>query len=220
MKASILLQNDHVVVAYKPNNIDFDLFSTQLSAKLGEKKGADCKIIPSFDLDKDVSGVSLFTLDDKTQANLDTQIVDGEFEMDYYAVVVGAPIQKKGIYSACVKRDGQSGLLNHIPLLNEGAINFSFGYSVVEEVGKISLVKISGVILQQELIRFGLADMGCPVFGDKDYGGDTLAKDTFLALSLVDLRFENPENGDVLSFRAVPDTKPWTYFNLDKWFKI
>lgn len=218
MKAGILLFNDDVLVAYKPNNVDFDNFTTQLEAKVKAKK--DCAISPFYELDKKISGVTLYTLANSVQKRLNEQINEGEFEMTYYAVCVGASAEDRGIYSACVKRDSQTGLINHIPILNEGAINFSFNYQVLEVVDKISLVKISANVFSQELLRFGLADLGMPIFGDKEYKGDTLAKDTFTALSLVDLRFINPQDSANLTFRAIPEGKPWSYFNLDKWFKI
>lgn len=218
MKAGILLFDENVLVAFKPNNVDFDNFTTQLTAKVNQKRV--CSITPLYELERESSGVVLYTQNEETRAQLTEQMNNGEFEMTYYAVVVGQPKADKGIYSACVKRDSQTGLLNHIPLLNEGAINFSFSYQVLEKVDKISLIKISATILDQELIRFGLSDLGVPVFGDKDYKGDALAKDTFVALSLVDVRFNKPSDETTMTFRAVPEDKPWSYFNLDKWFKI
>ncbi len=221
MKAGVLFSNEKVVVAYKPNEIDFENFSEQLEKKLQQKRGEEASLMPIYSVERSSCGVCLFALDKNVAEEIASQVREGEFEMAYYAVVVGAPKEPRGIYSACVSRDKQTGLINHIPELNEGAQSFSLNYQVLETVDKISLVKISSVEFCQEFIRFAFFDMGCPVFGDKDYGGDSLAKNTFLALSLVDLRFRQEEGSeDMLSFRAVPDGKPWSYFNLDKWFKI
>ena len=218
MKAGVLAFDENVLVAYKPNNVDFDYFSTQLVQKAKSKR--ECEPLALYNLEDNLSGVCLYSLNEEVAKTLHTQINNGVLEMTYYAVVVGRPKEDRGIYSACVKRDAKTGLIGHIPMLNQGAINFAFEYQVVECVDKISLIKISSVIFDQELLRFALADLGCPVFGDKQYKGDSLAKDTFVALSLVDLRFGYLVDDTTLFFRAMPSGKPWSYFNLDKIFKI
>ena len=218
MKSKIVLFDENVLVAFKQNNVDFDEFTTQAQAKATAKR--ECILTPVYELEKQVAGFCLYTLNTQTATSISEQIKDGECELVYYAVVIGKPKEDKGIYSACVARDNQTGLYSHIPALNYGATNFSFDYEVKEKMDKISLIKIKGAVLDTELLRFALADLGAPVFGDKEYKGDSLAKDTFLALNLAELRFRNPSEEAERTFVVVPEGKPWSFFNLDKWFKI
>ncbi len=218
MKSKIVLSDQDVLVAFKQKNVDFAEFSKQASVRA--KLDNNQELVPFYSLDKSTGGLVLYARSTKAKENIMTQILDGDFESVYYAVVVGVPSNEKGVYSACVARDKQTGVLEHIPALNYDAINFSFGYEVLETVDKISLVKVKSAVLDSEMLRFGLSDMGAPVFGDKEYKGDALAKNTFLALELLELHFRHPSDESERTFVVVPEGKPWSYFDLNKWFRI
>lgn len=219
MKSKIVLLDDNVLVAFKQNNVDFAEFARQAASRVPET--SQTKLSPAYELESAAGGMTLFCLNDSAVENLSKQ-KDGseDFGLCYYAVGVGCPSERSGIYKACVARDCQTGALAHIPALNAGAINFSFEYEVLEVVQGICLIKITGFVGDGELLRFGLAELGAPVFGDKQYGGDKLAKDTFLALFLGRLRFVSPTDESVRTFVAVPEGKPWTFFDLERWFKV
>lgn len=218
MKSKIVLFDEDVLVAFKQKNVDFDEFSAQVNTNAQAKR--QCELTPLYSVEKQIDGLCIYTQNEKASKNLSQQLLSGEMELNYYAVVVGEQTELKGTYSACVALDKQTGLYAHIPELNYDAINFAFEYEVKEKVDKISLIKIKGAVSDANLIRFALYDMGTPVFGDKDYKGDTLAKDTFMALTLAELRFVQPKDDAERTFIVVPESKPWSFFNLDKWFKI
>lgn len=219
MKSKIVLLDDNVLVAFKQNNVDFAEFARQAASRVAEASQA--KLSPIYELESAAGGMTLFCLNNSAVENLSKQ-KDGseDFWLCYYAVGVGCPIERCGIYKACVARDYQTGALAHIPALNTGAINFSFEYEVLEVVQEICLIKITGFVGDGELLRFGLAELGAPVFGDKQYGGDKLAKNTHLALFLGRLRFVSPTDESVRTFVVVPEGKPWSFFDLDRWFKV
>ncbi len=217
MKSKIVLFDENMLVAYKEQGIDFVMFAEQASAKAMEKFAVVAT--PVFELSNEISGLCVFA-NNRTIVDLTQQIATGDLELTFYAVVIGSPKADRGVYSACVSRDKQTGLINHIPALNYGAMNFSFEYQVLEKVDKISLVKITGFVGEIEFLRFGLSDLGIPVFGDKDYKGDSLAKNTHLALTLAQMRFVLPNKDTTRSFVVVPEGKPWSFFDIEKWFKI
>lgn len=217
MKSKIVLFDENVLVAYKQKNIGFEEFSAQVQNNAESKR--QCVLTPLYRVESGLDGLCVYTQNKKSSKSLSQQLTDGEMILTYYAVVVGEPNERAGTYQACVAVDKQTGLLNHIPALNYDAINFSFEYEIKETVDKISLIKIKGAVTDSHLLRFALYDMGIPVFGDKDYKGDTLAKDTFMALTLAELRFVQLD-GTERTFIVVPEGKPWSFFNLDKWFKI
>jgi len=218
MKSKIVLFDENVLVAFKQKNVDFAEFSAQVRANAISKR--QCELTPLYEVERQIDGLSVYTQNQKSAEFLAKQLDNGDMELTYYAVVVGELSDKNGTYSACVALDKQTGLFTHIPSLNYDAINFSFEYEVKEHIDKISLIKITGAVTDSRLVRFALYDMGTPVFGDKDYKGDTLAKDTFTALTLAELRFVQAEDDAVRTFIVVPEGKPWSFFNLDKWFKI
>lgn len=218
MEGIFLLDNDLLVIQ-KPFNVTFEDFTNQVTEYVNTQQ--QCKVLPLYELDAQVSGVAVFALNDKALKNLNKQMEASEFEMRYYAVTVGNVKAESGFYNACVVKDKQTGVYTHIPQLNAGAESFALSYQLIEKVSQINLIKIGTNNINQEKIRFALSDMGNPIFGDKDYGGDTLAKNTNMALCLVDVHFLHPTQNQVLTFRGLPpETKPWSYFKLDKWFKI
>ncbi len=218
MKSKIVLFDEDVLVAFKQKNVDFGEFSAQVETSAKSKR--QCELTPFYSVAKQIDGLCVYTQNEMASKNLTQQLSNGEMELTFYAVVVGNLAEQKGTYSACVAIDKQTGLYTHIPELNYDAINFAFEYEVKERVDKISLVKIKGAVTDANLIRFALYDMGASVFGDKDYKGDTLAKDTFMALTLAELRFVQSKSEAERTFIVVPEGKPWSFFNLDKWFKI
>ena len=143
--------------------------------------------------------------------------VQREIEFTFWCVVVGELKQDRGGYSAYVSVDKQNDKLRRVPQLTHDAQHFDFEYNLVERVKQIALIKIKTNQFLPETIRFALADMGAPIFGDNKYGGDTLAKNTFLSMILAKVRLEYGENGDKMNFITMPnETKPWTYFECEK----
>ena len=141
--------------------------------------------------------------------------------MEFLAVTVGVPKNEKGIYKAFIIYDKKMGKFTHIPQLTTGAVQISFEYNTIETADKISLVKMHSGFYLPETIRFGLADLNSSIFGDEIYEGDTLAKNTNLALILTGLRFKGKKEGEYYSFKAYPpETKPWSYFDIESVLKI
>ena len=215
MKERIFLQDEDLIVVFKPHNESM----SDCNSKVKEYVKKDVRQI--YDLETLSSGIVVFALNDKVYELLNKAYKQNEFEFKFYAVTVGNAKNESGTYNAYVTRDKKSGRLIHIPQLNVGAENFGFVYHLLQKIQQIQLVKIEVNQILPETIRFAMSDLNMPIFGDKLYEGDILAKNTNLSLSLVDLRFKHPNQDKYLNFRAMlPETKPWNYFDLNKIFKL
>ena len=215
MDNNIFLNNEKIIVLYKPQNVSMKEISAQAETI------TKSKVVPIYNLDTVAGGVVVFAKDKNSLDTLRKAYLDGEFELKFYAVCVGAPKVESDAYSAYVKYDKLDKKIAHIPQLNAGAEQIALTYKTIEKVQNISLVRVDASTTTPEFVRFALADIGAPVFGDAVYGGDTLAKNTNTALVLVDLRFKDFDKDEYLTFRALPpESKPWSYFNINKIFKL
>lgn len=215
MDNNVFLNNGKIIVLYKPQNMSMEDITAQANVIAG------CKVVSVYNLDTVAGGVVVFAKDKESLATLRKAYFDGEFEFKFYAVCVGVPKVESDAYSAYVKYDKIDKKIAHIPQLNAGAEQIAFTYKTIEKVQSISLVRVDTNTTTPEYVRFALSDIGAPIFGDAVYGGDTLAKNTNTALMLVDLRFKDFDKEEYLTFRALPpENKPWSYFNINKIFKL
>ena len=221
MNIGLLYKDDNILVVSKPCEMEFDGFVKNLNPVLYDKGIVlTSHVLPIYILDKSTRGIAVFALNEKTRENLHHQVKIGDFCIEYRAVTVGEPKDNYILYNAFAKKDAKTGLYRQTPQLNEGVQEISLNYQVLQKVDLINLVKIKTGLIEQEKIRFAMADLQNPIFGDSLYKGDTLAKNTYLALNLSDVRFINPETNEVLAFKLAPlDRKPWTYFQEEKIFR-
>ena len=215
MEERIFLRDDDILAVFKEQNETM----AQLTAKVNEFLGKEAK--PIYNLEALAGGVVVYALNEGAYKTLRESYKANEFEFKFYAVTIGQAKQDKGSFSAYYTRDKKSNKLIHIPQLNAGAESFGVNYEVVQKVQQIQIVRVDTNVSTPETVRFAMADLNMPIFGDKLYGGDSLAKNTNTALYLVDARIKHPTKQEYLNFRAmVPDSKPWNYFNLADIFQI
>lgn len=216
MEERIFLKDENFLVVYKQQNEPMAVCTGLVKNYLGGKN-----LKPIYELETLACGPVVYALNKKTFDVLSALYKNKEFDFKFYAVTVGQPKQDSGTFSAYVTMDKKENKLIHIPQLNAGVENFGIIFHTLQKIQQIQLVKIEVNEILPETIRFAMADLNMPIFGDKAYNGDILAKNTNTALCLVDIRFKHPFKEEFLSFRAmVPETKPWNYFDLNKIFKL
>lgn len=154
-------------------------------------------------LDQWTSGVLVFAKSEPVKERLQENWT--QVKKTYIAVVHGRPeknedtissylVENKGlkVYST---RDPARGKLSHT------------AYKVVKQNAAFSLLEINLLTGRKNQIRVHLADIGCPIVGDRKYGrpDDGYRR---LALHARSIRFNHPESGKPLAF----DAKPPSYF--------
>lgn len=220
MKDCLFVDN-HILAVAKDFNVDVQTFVSEIKAELAKLGMKNSYIEPINPISNEASGIIIFALTSKAKERLEAQIEEGDFVSKYFAICVGTPKERNDTNNGYVHRT-KSGKLEYIPQLNRDAVKIYDRYSVLEQNSQISFVCIEGGLTQKDEVRFVMADAGTPVFGDKLYGGDTLAKDTNTALSLVEVKLIHPTTDKNLIFRYFPpiDKKPWSFFNVEKYLKI
>ena len=212
--SDILENNDKMLVAYKSQGESMQDFIARVKAE-------DEKLAPIYDLDDVAGGIVVFAKDKQTYKTLADFYKNGEFSLEFLAVIVGKPQKERDMYSAYIAYDKVEHKLGHVPMLNAGAEHIALDYVVLSSVQNISLVSVKAREYRRGSVRFMLADLGTPVFGDKVYKGDTLAKNTHTALILHSVGFPDIAGDGHRTFKAMPqEGKPWTYFDIERLVKV
>ncbi len=156
-------------------------------------------------LDKDASGVIVFTKNARAFASLKRQFFRHSVDRRYLAVVHGVPSPRKDrIESALIERadgtmrcaeDGETG---------ERAVT---EYEVVKAHGKFALVSVTLETGRKHQIRAHLSQRGHPIAGDRWYSKDVprgAPSPSRLLLAAVHLAFDHPSDGRRVRFESPP----------------
>lgn len=148
-------------------------------------------------LDRGASGVLLFAKDVETkewlQANWD------RFSKTYQAVVEGAPAEEQGKVESYLK---ENKILRVESGPNSpGAKRAVTHYRVLKKNKSLSLIEVRLETGRKHQIRVHMADLGCPIAGDKDYGS-TVNPARRLALHACRLEIEHPAQRRRVAFES------------------
>lgn len=226
---TVLHEDNSVLVVVKPQNIpsqadksgDLDLL-TLLKSHIKEKynKPGNVYLGLVHRLDRPTGGVMVFAKNSKSAERLSKQIVEGEMTKQYLTTVVGCPKEKSATLVNYLKKNA---LTNNVYVATFGdhdAKRAELFYTVLETNGVVSLCKVQLGTGRSHQIRVQMSAIGCPVFGDVRYGGDSLAKGCNLALWAYRLEFNHPVSGKRMVFVAYPPVvKPWTSFDMSKYLE-
>lgn len=226
---TVLHEDNSVLVVVKPQNIpsqadksgDLDLL-TLLKSHIKEKynKPGNVYLGLVHRLDRPTGGVMVFAKNSKSAERLSKQIVEGEMTKQYLTTVVGCPKEKSATLVNYLKKNA---LTNNVYVATFGdhdAKRAELSYTVLETNGVVSLCKVQLGTGRSHQIRVQMSAIGCPVFGDVRYGGDSLAKGCNLALWAYRLEFNHPVSGKRMVFVAYPPVvKPWTSFDMSKYLE-
>lgn len=227
----VLYEDNHIIVVVKPQNMptqadssgDLDLL-TQIKnyIKVKYNKPGEAFVGLLHRLDRPTGGVMVFAKTSKAAARLSEQLVSGEFEKKYLAVTVGVPRNKRGRLSNYLVKDEANNMVRIAPAMVEGAKKAVLDYNTLETTGRISLLDIKLLTGRSHQARVQLMGMGCPIYGDARYGGDSLKKGANLALFAYSLRFLHPTTKQIMTFKVFPpvEKSPWKFFAVAKHINI
>lgn len=116
-------------------------------------------------LDRDTSGVLVFAKSEKAKHFLQDQW--HKFEKTYYAVVEGSPPEREGLIESYLA-ENRIHKMYSTPDKKRGKLART-GYRVLKEGQGNTLLEIDLLTGRKNQIRVHLADLGCPVVGDKKY---------------------------------------------------
>lgn len=225
----ILFEDNHLLVAVKPQNIptqadssgDRD-FLTVLKDYIKEKyqKPGNVFLGLVHRLDRPAGGVMVFAKTSKAAARLSEQIRGGEAEKRYLAVICGKPRDKRGRLVNYLIKDETKNVVRIAPALIEGAKRAELDYFILESTDKLSLADVKLITGRGHQIRAQMMGQGCPLYGDVKYGA-TEGRGQNLALWAYSLKIRHPITDKVMVFKVFPpETAPWKYFAVAKHINV
>lgn len=203
---NIVYEDNDILIINKPNGlltIESDHEKSDTAYKLVleymSQKDKNARCFQVHRLDKETSGLLLFTksyeLKELLTKNWNTLVK----ERGYVAVVEGKMPKKEGTIINWLK-ETDTHLMYDSKKQGEG-LKAITNYQVIKETQKYSLLNITIETGRKNQIRVAMSEMGHPVVGDDKYGNpsDSLKR---LGLHAQTLKFKHPITKENMSFKA------------------
>ena len=164
VEPEVIYEDEDVLVINKPAG----LLSMAKSEYCPEKTLEDFGLLVHR-LDRDTSGVVILAKNTETQAMLRRQFQDRKAHKTYYAVVSGRPKLDAARIDLPMARDLKRPTTFRIDANGKEAETF---YKVVKSNDKYSLVELKPTSGRTHQLRVHMNYIGCPIVGDRVYGGE------------------------------------------------
>ncbi len=220
---TILYEDNHLIVAVKPQNLltqgddtGDDNLLDQVKAYVKEKyeKPGEAYIGLVHRMDRPVGGLLVFARTSKAAARLSEQVRTHELNRQYVCIVEGdAPDQFT--YVDYLAKDLEKNMVTVLPsyLKLQGKEAILHGRTIARRDG-LSLVTIQLETGRAHQIRVQMQHAGHPLWGDHRYGNGKGKEQ--IALWGMRLSFSHPVTKEQMLFIApVPEEKPWLWFEKE-----
>ena len=212
---AIYYEDEHLIAAFKPAGIlsSFDRnrpkdnsFQKELQFFLNQRGEEKIRLWVIHQIDREVEGIMLFALSENIQTKMIEQWHDSQ--MSYLALTENKPFEKQGVIENWLHENAQRKLIaTPKEVANSKFAKTSFEY--IKRYGENHLLELNIHNGRSKQIRVHLADLDCPVVGDRKYGADTLVlRQIRLALHFMELN--HPVKGNQISLKYQPSIK---FFN-------
>jgi 23S rRNA pseudouridine1911/1915/1917 synthase len=155
---------------------------------VSELRASHPTALPVHRLDRDVSGVMLFSLDEATRVALEEQFRARTIAKTYLAVVSGAPRPPNGTIRRPIADLGKTARVQ------TGGAPAVTHYLSKERLGPATLVEVDLETGRYNQIRLHFAAIGCPLLGERKYarGRDATVRFRRPALHAWRIAFDHP----------------------------
>lgn len=150
-------------------------------------------------LDRETSGLMLFSKSEEVQEKLQKNWNDNVLERKYYAVVEGIIEQQDGIIESYLTQSGKS-LKVYATTKEEGRLART-AFKVLKTNQENTLLELELETGRKNQIRSHLEYVGFPIIGDKKYGAKTNPIGR-VALHAGSIIFSHPTEGRTMSFET------------------
>ena len=155
-------------------------------------------------LDRDTSGVMVFSTHPKAHKNLTAAFRDKQVQKRYLALVEGQPSPAEGVIRSQLARRRAN---NRMVSVERGGKHAETRYRVLQDLGSASLLDVEIPTGRSHQIRVHCAEMGHPLLGDVAYGGAGTAGEIAIPRQMLharELQFEHPVTGKAITLTAEP----------------
>ena len=160
-------------------------------------------------LDRVVSGLMVLARTRKSAAELSRQIMAGEFEKEYLAVLHGVPVEEAGTLRDLLLRNKQERKTYVVTEPGKDVQEAVLNYRLVSRTEDLSKVQIELVTGRTHQIRAQFSSRGLPLVGDRKYSHHE--DDCEIALWSHRIAFNHPYTGKRMEFIREPAAVyPWT----------
>lgn len=219
----ILYEDNHIIIAVKPQNIpsqedssgDTDFLSI-IKKYVKEKynKPGNVFIGLVHRLDRPAGGVMVFARTSKAASRLSESIKNGGFDKRYLAVVKNSPNLPCGaVLKNYLIKDKNKNTSYVAEKEDSGAKYAELKYKILSRTEDNALAEIELKTGRAHQIRVQFSNIGAPLSGDYRYRG---TKEGNLALWAYKLKFMHPVKRVEMSFLCPPpEYSPWLSFKTE-----
>ncbi|WP_075980559.1 RluA family pseudouridine synthase [Bacillus massilinigeriensis] len=219
MDINILFEDDHLLIANKPANINTHPNSPDQTDTLSNAvayhllaQGEALKVKHVHRLDRDTTGALLFAKHDLAGSILDSMLEERLIKRTYLALVHGILRQKKGTIHLPIGRDRHHATRRRVSNSGQDAItNFVVLKKYMNK--DMTLIQCTLDTGRTHQIRAHLSHIGHPLVGDELYGGKTLFRRP--ALHAVKLELSHPFTKEEIVCHAPFLDQPPIFLDID-----
>ena len=211
----VLFEDNHLLVVSKPPGIpsqeddsgDPDML-TLLKADLKERYNKPGNVFLGLvhRLDRPVGGAMLFAKTSKAASRLSEAVRSRSFGKTYAAVLAGIPASNSGSLRHYLLKDKSSNTVRAYDRPVSGAKEALLDYTVVATGSGCALAAVRLHTGRSHQIRVQMAQLGCPLAGDRKYGasGGGSAVVPEIALWSTSISIAHPVTKEPLVIRSQP----------------
>ena len=199
----ILHRDKDIIVCIKERGLlsQYDEKKPDMITALKEICG--CEVYPVHRLDKEVGGVMVYALTQKSAASLSTQVADRSFDKQYIALVHGVPAETEGTMEDLLYFDKGKNKSFTVKKERRGVKKALLEYTVIEKTDGYSRVRVKLHTGRTHQIRVQFASRKMPLAGDRRYGAKDEAD--FIHLWSEKISFAHPVSKEKMTFEKKAD---------------
>lgn len=199
----ILYRDKDIVVCVKERGLlsQYDEKKPDMVSVLSEI--CTSQVYPVHRLDREVGGVMIYALTQKSAASLSSQVADRSFSKQYIALIHGAPEESSATFEDLLYFDKSKNKSFTVKKERRGVKKAILDYEVIGEQNSCSLVRVSLHTGRTHQIRVQFASRKMPLVGDRRYGARDDAD--FIHLWSEKIEFDHPVSGKRMTFSKAQD---------------
>lgn len=219
MDFQVLYEDNHILVANKPNNMLVQADTTGDVAledlakqyiKIKYNKPGAVFLNAVHRIDRPVSGVVVFARTSKALTRLNEQFRSKEIKKTYWAIVKNRPKAESATLEDYIRRDAKKNKSFVCQKDAKDAKLARLSYSLIASSENYHLLEIDLHTGRHHQIRCQLSHMGCPIKGDLKYGAERSNKDGGISLHARSVEFIHPVTKESIKITApVPEDNLW-----------